>query len=173
MATVGEQLRRAREASALSVKGVAEKTKMRADHVTALEEGNYGVFVAPVYIRGFVRTYGRLVKLDEATLLTALDEELSQTDKYKEHPSLTGEEPGALDHLMLVFARVKWRFVLPVIAVLLLALVLLVVDRAMRSRQADEPLSDIGPGLYEPNASSQEMTLPLPTNATTGQSSAR
>lgn len=169
MATVGEQLRRAREANALSIKGVADKTKMRADHVTALEEGNYGVFVAPVYIRGFVRTYGRLVKLDEATLLTALDDELSKTEKFREHPSLAGDEPEALDHLTLVFARVKWRYVLPMIAVGLLALVLVVIDRAMRSRQTEDPLSELGPGLYEPNASSQDLTLPLPTNATTGE----
>ena len=65
MSTVAEQLRAAREAKNLSVEQIAEITKMRSDHVRALEEGNYGAFSAPVYIRGFVRTYSRLLKLDE------------------------------------------------------------------------------------------------------------
>src|SRR6185436_18038695 len=57
MATVGEQLRQAREKQKLTVQNVSEKTKIRTDHISALEEGNFDVFSAPVYIRGFVRSY--------------------------------------------------------------------------------------------------------------------
>ena len=57
MASVAEQLRAAREAKNLTVSQVAETTKIRGDHIRALEEGNYNVFVAPVYSRGFIRTY--------------------------------------------------------------------------------------------------------------------
>src|SRR5258708_25108064 len=57
MSTVAEQLQLAREAKSLSVHQVAEVTKMRTDHNCALEEGNFNVFSAPVYIKGFVRTY--------------------------------------------------------------------------------------------------------------------
>ena len=71
---------------------------MRIDHVAALEEGNYDTFVAPVYIRGFVRTYARLLHLDEAAVMTALDAELGQTSKFREPPSLGGgADGGALD----------------------------------------------------------------------------
>jgi len=64
MSTVAEQLRQAREAQNLNVQQVAQVTKIRTDHLVALEEGNYNVFSAPVYIRGFVRTYAALLKLD-------------------------------------------------------------------------------------------------------------
>ena len=64
MSTVAEQLRRAREGKALSIQQVVEITKMRSDHVRALEDGDYGAFSAPVYIRGFVRTYASALKLN-------------------------------------------------------------------------------------------------------------
>ncbi|MGH7954054.1 MAG: helix-turn-helix domain-containing protein, partial [Limisphaerales bacterium] len=50
MPTVAEQLRAAREVQKLTIHQVAEKTKIRTDHVRALEDGNFSVFSAPVYI---------------------------------------------------------------------------------------------------------------------------
>ena len=48
MSTVAEQLHEAREARRLTVEQVAEITKIRGDHLRALEEGNFDVFSAPV-----------------------------------------------------------------------------------------------------------------------------
>jgi len=64
MSTVAEQLRQAREARHLTVQQAAEITKIRTDHLRALEEGNFEVFSAPVYIRGFVRSYSTLLKME-------------------------------------------------------------------------------------------------------------
>src|SRR5436305_15056038 len=57
MLTVADQLRTAREAKNLTVYQIADLTKIRTDHIRALDEGNYDVFSAPVYIRGSVRAY--------------------------------------------------------------------------------------------------------------------
>ena len=86
MPTVAEQLRTSREAQSLTVYQVAEITKIRTDHVRALEEGKYEAFAAPVYIRGFVRTYAGLLKLDVPRLMSLLETELSQTEKFHELP---------------------------------------------------------------------------------------
>ena len=64
MPTVAEQLRAAREAQGLTVYQVADATKIKTDHVRALDEGNFDVFSAPVFIRGFVRTYATLLHLE-------------------------------------------------------------------------------------------------------------
>ena len=48
MSTVAEQLRAAREAKKLTVEQIAESTKIRTDHIRALEEGNFSVFSAPI-----------------------------------------------------------------------------------------------------------------------------
>src|SRR6266571_9185286 len=84
MPTVAEQLRTSREAQGLTVYQIAEITKIRTDHVRALEEGNYEGFAAPVYIRGFVRNYAKLLKLDVPALMLRLDAELGQTERFHE-----------------------------------------------------------------------------------------
>jgi cytoskeletal protein RodZ len=76
MPTVSEQLRQARETQALTVEQVAEATKIKSDHVRALDDGNFEAFTAPVYIKGFVRSYSNLLKLDTASILASLEQEL-------------------------------------------------------------------------------------------------
>jgi cytoskeletal protein RodZ len=166
MAAVAEQLRRAREAAGFSLQQVADTTKMRADHVQALEEGNYDVFVAPVYIRGFVRTYTRLLHLDEPAIMAALEAELSQTRKFREPPRLTGASEGTLDAVMLQLSRINWRIALPVLAVAAVVVAAVVIERSVRHQRAADPLAGMAPGLYQPASPSAAETLPLPsTNA--------
>ena len=44
MSEVGEQLHAAREALKLTIQQIADATKIRTDHIRALEEGHYEVF---------------------------------------------------------------------------------------------------------------------------------
>src|SRR4051812_5751217 len=100
MAKVADQLRQAREAKEFSVHQVAEFTKIRTDHIRALDEGDYDVFPAPVYIRGFVRTYATFLKLDVEKIMEQLQEELGQTEKHRDHPPLDGKQRSFVDFLM-------------------------------------------------------------------------
>src|SRR5262249_55509650 len=109
MPTVGEQLRSAREARKLDLNHVADATKIRTDHLRALEAGDYNQFAAPAYIRGFLRTYATLLKLDVPKIIADLDQELSQTKDFREPPALTNPAGGPLDFLMLQLTRLNWR----------------------------------------------------------------
>src|SRR5450432_143792 len=100
MPTVAEQLRAAREAKKLSVQQVADATKIRTDHIRALEEGNFGAFSAPVYIRGSVKNYATLLKLKVPQLMLVLDDELKATEKFSEPPPLTEETKSPVDHAL-------------------------------------------------------------------------
>ena len=164
MATVAELLRNAREAQNLSVYQVAEATKIKTDHVRALDEGNYDAFAAPVYIRGFVRTYATLLKLDTPKIIAALEAELARTEKFKQLPSLISREQGWLDFLMLQLSRLNWRIFVPMIALAAVAGLVYLGMRAWRSQQAKNPLSTLGSGLYQAPTNSIGATLPLPTN---------
>ena len=106
---VAAQFRQAREARHLTVHQVAEATKIRTDHIEALEEGNYNVFSAQIYIRGFVRNYARLLRLDETQLLAALDKELSQNKKFNTPPPLTGKPHTLVDTLTLLLSKINWK----------------------------------------------------------------
>ena len=163
MATVSEQLRRAREEQRLNIYQVAEITKIKTDHIRALEAGDYEAFSAPVYIRGFVRTYAKALRLDHARLTSELDGELGQSKKFSDPPSLSGSSGGVVDFIMLQLSKLNWRIVLSTLAV---ALVILLVASAFkgRTRVKKDPLKDLGPGLYEPPVDRSSDVLPLPAS---------
>ena len=162
MASVAEQLRVAREAAGLTEQQVAEQTKMRLDRVLAVEAGNYDVFTAPVYIRGFVRTCARVVKADEAAVMAALDAELAQTERFREHPSLLGEHKGTLDRVMLQLSRINWRVALPAVVLVGLLVSATLVYRHLEQAQNADPLSGIEPARYAPPAEPTAELLPVP-----------
>jgi transcriptional regulator with XRE-family HTH domain len=161
MSTVAEQLRQAREAKNLSVQQVAEITKIRGDHIRALEEGDFNVFAAPVYIRGFVRTYSTLLKLDVPQTMSALEAELGQTSKFAEPPPLSGPPRGVLDLLMLQLSRVDWRKgLLGLIAGL--AVVGGVVGYLAWRHYHSTEVKNLKPGVYQPAKGASGDTLPIP-----------
>ncbi len=162
MPTVAEQLRVAREAQGLTVHQVADITKIRTDHIRALEEGNFSIFAAPVYIRGFVRTYAALLKLNVESLVVALEAELGQTERFREPPPLTSGQKGFLDVLMLQLSKVNWRVALPSLGAALLLLAGFLGYRAWRQHQSKDPLNGLGPGLHQPAQGGSGNTLPLP-----------
>jgi cytoskeletal protein RodZ len=162
MSSVGQQLREAREARGLTIQQVAEATKARADHVRALEEGNYKVFSAPVYIRGFIRTYGALVKLNVPPLLAQLDQELGTT--MSQAPALPGGEPTFLDRVMYYLSKINWRIALPVLGTALLFWVIYTGYKAWKGHSRRDPLAGVKPALYQPAKTNlDEQLLPLPT----------
>ena len=165
MSTVAEQLHRAREAQNLTVYQVAEVTKIRTDHIRALDEGNYDVFSAPVYIRGFVRTYAMTLKLDVPQIMEALRGELSKTQKHHEHPPLTKPTKSLLDILMFQLSRVNWRIALPVGGTIILLLAALGIYRVWSHQKTKDPLADVSPGIYQPAKNNSGDTLPVPAPA--------
>jgi cytoskeleton protein RodZ len=163
MSTVAEQLRHAREVRNLTVQEVAEITKIRTDHLRALEEGNFDVFSAPVYIRGFVRTYSTLLKLNVPEVMAELDAELGQTRKFAEPPPLSGDRGGVVDKLMLLLSKVDWQKAAIVLAVLVVLAAIAVAVVLARRPPKTEPPPTVKPGLYQPKKNPGD-TLPLPGN---------
>jgi cytoskeletal protein RodZ len=165
MPTVAEQLRLGREARGLTIQQVADITKIRADHLRALEEGNYEVFTAPVYIRGFVRSCSTLLKLEVPQLMSTLEEELSRTAKFAEPPPLTGYRRGVVDGIMLQLSKVDWRSGLLALACVILFASLLTVHLVRRHYRNANPLAGLKPGVYQSGSNAPGETLPLPAPA--------
>ena len=161
MASVGDQLRAGREKQGLSIADVVERTKLRSDHVRALEEGNYDVFAAPVYVRGFVRSYANLVKLDTTRILTELEAELGQSQHLQESTYLVKPVPGLVDVLMLQLSKVRWGITLLLTGAALVLYLSVLGYRAWRTHQATDPLARLGQGLYSPDTNGGEL-LPIP-----------
>ena len=164
MGTVGEKLRQKREATGRTIREMSDQTKIRSDHLEALEAGNYDVFSAPVYIRGFVRSYGGALRLDVPEILAVLDGELAQTARFKEHPRLSQQSKGVLDLLMLQLSKINWTVALPLLLLALILLVAVFSYRIYKHAKTSDPLKDLGPGLYQGGPAGETLPIPLSTN---------
>jgi cytoskeleton protein RodZ len=68
----GKALAAQREAMGWTVEQVADQLKMAVRQVTALEAGDYANLPGPAVVRGFVRAYAKVVKLDPAPLVAMI-----------------------------------------------------------------------------------------------------
>ena len=60
----GPDLKRIREARGVSLRHMANVTKIGTRFLEYIEEDRFGFLPAPVYLRGFLQEYARMVSLD-------------------------------------------------------------------------------------------------------------
>src|SRR3954467_12049890 len=173
MPTVAEQLRQAREERGWTIDQLADVTKIRTDHIRALEEGNYNVFAAPVYIQGFVRTCATLLKLDVPKVMADLDSELGATTKFREHPRLTNESRGIVDYVMLQFSKINWRGALPFLIAVIVLGGASIAYRMIKIRQTEDPLKNLSAGIYQPKKNTDVIIPPAVSPPATNTSRTR
>jgi cytoskeletal protein RodZ len=159
MPTVAEQLRTTREAKKLTINEVAEKTKIHTDHIRALEDGNFNIFSAPIYIRGSVKNYATLLKMDVQKILTELETELKGTEKFSEPPPLAEESNTPLDRVMLLLAKLNWKAGVAVGAVVGIVLIFIFADAAWRHYRSHSRAPNLPPAVYQ--SGNSDETLPL------------
>jgi cytoskeleton protein RodZ len=72
--SLGEYFQRAREAKGLTLEEAAARTRILPQYLKAVEDNNYAKLPDEVFAKGFVRSYARLLGLDEATVIRQFDE---------------------------------------------------------------------------------------------------
>lgn len=73
---VGEQLRAARERRGMDRQEVADQLHLRPSIIRAIEESDYETMPADLFLKGYVRSYARLIDQDADDLVARLDQEL-------------------------------------------------------------------------------------------------
>jgi len=68
-APLGQRLRTAREGTGLGIEEVASLLNLEESLVRALEDEDYEVLPSPIFIRGYLRAYGKLLRLDGNELI--------------------------------------------------------------------------------------------------------
>ncbi len=96
MDEVGTRLREARAQRGLSLEDVAMATKVPKASLANLEAGRYDLLPAPVFIRGFIRSYARAVGLDPNPVVRA----------YENRTLPTPPAPGTEVRLSAAAARI-------------------------------------------------------------------
>lgn len=127
-ATVGQRLRAAREAAHLSVVEVADSIKFSPRQIELLEADDYAGLPGATIVRGFVRSYARLLKQDADLLLHVLDADTPIALAEVRAPGNMGvaSEPGRRQWSPLVSATLVlalaalllglWHFLVPPLA---------------------------------------------------------
>ena len=107
LATPGAQLAARREAMGLTVEQIADQLKLAPRQVKALEAGDYAALPNMAVVRGFVRAYAKVVKLDATPLVAMIEvisptsheaapprKEIAATFTESRFPSMTGRSPA-------------------------------------------------------------------------------
>jgi cytoskeleton protein RodZ len=82
----GTRLSEARRMQNLATADVARRLKLSVGQVEALEAGRFQDLPGPIFVRGFIRNYAKLVKLDPDELLQAAGDSLPQSTQRPELP---------------------------------------------------------------------------------------
>lgn len=83
---IGATLREARTRLGLDIKEAEDQTKIRTRYIRALENEDWETLPGPVYIRGFLRTYGQILGLDGELLV----------DEFRRHHEDVGPAPSSV-----------------------------------------------------------------------------
>ncbi|HEY7477408.1 MAG TPA: helix-turn-helix transcriptional regulator [Actinomycetota bacterium] len=116
---VGSALRRARMIRGISLEDAARDTKLRAEHLAALEDEDFEVLGGEVYVRASLRTYAQYLGLNPEKVLSAYARHAAEPEPPP--------PPGKMGRVEKAIAATRFRdnqrFLLVAAAVVLVALV--------------------------------------------------
>ncbi len=86
----GQRLRRARELRGLTIKDIAQELNLSVRFIEAIERDHYDLLPGVAFARGYMRSYARLLQLDENDVVNKFDQAL---ETRSSDPSLTEVNP--------------------------------------------------------------------------------
>ena len=108
-ATPGACLRDARVALGMSIADVAQSIKFSPRQIETIERNEFESLPGATFVRGFIRSYAKLLRLDDQTLLAMLDKQTPPADVQINLPEDTGaalpqpgEQRSYFPHLILL-----------------------------------------------------------------------
>jgi transcriptional regulator with XRE-family HTH domain len=102
--SIGEQLRRAREAKGMSLDDVASRTRIPIRHLQNLEREEWDALPAATYAVGFTRNYANAIGLDGATLARELREQIGGPSHRAAAPEYYAQaDPARVPPKSLIF----------------------------------------------------------------------
>ena len=127
----GERLQAARIEQGLTLDDVADRMHLSLSIVKAIEDNNFEEITAPIFVKGYLRAYARIVSLNEDEMI------LQYLDFYSEEDPPISSTSNILPELSIGDARIKWTTYL----VILVLGVLLVAWWWNREQNSEVPIS--------------------------------
>lgn len=145
----GERLQAARIQQGLSLDDVASRMHLSASILEAIEDNNFEEITAPIFVKGYLRHYARIVALDE-------DEMIQQYSEYysEEDPPISSTS-NMVPELSVGDARIKWTTYL-----VILVLAALLAAWWWNKEQNDEPTISLDTQTSSSEQSDQAVAEP-------------
>ena len=105
----GNRLQAARIQQGLSLEDVASRMRLSVDIVAAIEDNDFDRIIAPIFAKGYLRSYSRLVAIDEAEIIQLY------CDIYSEADPPIASTSNMVPQLTSTDARIKWTTYLVVV----------------------------------------------------------
>jgi cytoskeleton protein RodZ len=154
--TMGAYLRAARRRRRVSIERAADDTRIRADFLMRMESDEFD-FLAPAYVRGFLKTYARFLRVDPEPLLHEFDHRYG-TGRVNTAQMLASDRSGKIPKERRPLNN--WTVAAVVAAVGLVSLFFIGVVSGPQ-----EPLSQVADAPSEPAPSRTRSRAPSPVTA--------
>ncbi|MBU0979095.1 MAG: helix-turn-helix domain-containing protein [Patescibacteria group bacterium] len=79
--TVGDLLQKERQLKQMSLEKLAEVTHIKLEHLENLEANRFGMLPAAVFVRGYIKLYGQILRFDYQPLLGVLRRDFKEGAK--------------------------------------------------------------------------------------------
>jgi cytoskeleton protein RodZ len=115
--SLGELLKKERGIKGLSYTQISQKTRVRSRFLEAIENEEWDLLPAPTLVKGFIRSYARVLDLDEERIVELYGEEV-RTNNFPEKfnlPSMPRRKiwpfvvSGMLVFLVMIWGFYAWR----------------------------------------------------------------
>lgn len=146
LASFGEELRREREIRGISLKEIADATKISKRFLEAIEKNEHKTLPAPVFTRGFIREYARYLGLNADDMVSRYNQAAAGDERIEKSAHLerlvqlqAGGPPEPKRGIPPPYARIdKNVYILAAIVVALVAVTLWAVRFRQHARAADD-----------------------------------
>ncbi len=173
-ATAGALLRAARESAGLTVDAVAQQLKLAPRQVRAIEDSDFAQLPGRTFVRGFVRNYARVVRLDPEPVLEALPASVAAPTLGS--PALQPTAPSIGELPTAASGKARWtRWAIPVTLIAIIGATVAYEQMrapteprrsaARETQAADQPARG-------PSPAPEVVGTQLPNPATTGGAAA-
>jgi cytoskeleton protein RodZ len=107
----GERLQAARIKQGLSLDDVASRMHLSASILKAIEDNDFEEITAPIFVKGYLRAYARIVSLDENDMID------QYIDFYSEEDPPISSISNMASELSVTDPRIKWTTVIVVLTI--------------------------------------------------------
>ncbi len=106
--TPGHLIRQAREDQGITLKELAENTRIPANLLDAIENDNYDQLSGSAYVRSFLKTCAQQLDLESSVLLEHFERMVAEDSTPEIPPEQTWEAESKVEHIS-TFPSLNWR----------------------------------------------------------------